>query len=421
MTEQYEPPRVVVVGGGPAGLMAAEAARAAGASVTLCDRMGSVGRKFLLAGKGGLNLTHGEGLDAFLTRFSARTTRVHDCVQAFPPQAIRDWARELSVDTVIGSSGRVFPVDHKAAPLLRGWVRRLRASGVVLRMHHDMQGWSPGDGGCLQLRFSTPGGELQMEADAAVLAFGGGSWPRLGSDGAWVKWLGTHGIDVAPLAPSNCGFEVDWSDHLRQRFAGAPLKPVTLRWTGVDGRPREQRGECIVTEHGLEGGVIYAAAHDLREVIAREGHSPVEVDLFPDRDIPTLQAALARPRGKRSLPEHWRRALGLQNVRAALAFECTPPEARHDAARMAQRLKALPLTLLRPRPLAEAISSAGGVRLEALDANLMLASHPGVFCAGEMLDWDAPTGGYLLSASLATGRRAGQAAGQWRARREPLC
>jgi len=393
--------------------MAAETARAAGCQVDLYDRMGSVGRKFLLAGKGGLNLTHGEAFADFVSRYRERSPEVEAWLRDFDADALRAWARGLGVETFVGTSGRVFPSDLKAAPLLRGWVRRLRSQGVSFRMHQSLQRieFTPDDG--LRLHFDTQWGAHAARFDTVVLALGGGSWPQLGSDGNWTTWLAHAGADLSPLAPANGGFELDWSSTFKERFAGAPVKPVRLQWRDTQDRMQERQGEFIVTSQGVEGSLVYAASADLRERIAREGHADVVLDLLPDRAEADLADALARPRGKRSIGEHLRRSAKLEGVRAGLLFEIATLEERADPARLAARIKHLPLRLLRTRPLAEAISSAGGVRLEGLDENLMLGARPGVFCAGEMLDWEAPTGGYLLTACFASGVRAGRGAAAW--------
>lgn len=402
--------RIAIIGGGPAGLMAAEAARAAGADVQLYDRLASPGRKFLIAGKGGLNLTHSEGFDAFIARYGARRDEVGRWLATFGADAVRDWARGLGVETFVGTSGRVFPVDLKAAPLLRGWVRRLRASGVGFHMQHRWLGWNA-DGA---LRFATPDGERDVFADAVVLALGGGSWPVLGSDAAWLPLLRERGIDVAPLKPANCGFDVGWSEHFASRHAGHPVKPVVIAWRDADGRVMRQQGEFVITATGVEGSLIYALSASLRDAIDAHGSAEVHLDLAPGRDAQRLANDLARPRGSRSLSEHWRRHAGIEGVKAGLLYEALPKDALQDPARVAATLKALPLRFLRTRPIDEAISSAGGVRFEALDAQLMLKALPRTFCAGEMIDWEAPTGGYLLTACLASGRIAGAAAAAWR-------
>ena len=404
---------VVVVGGGPAGLMAAEAARATGADVHLYDWLGSVGRKFLIAGKGGLNLTHSEEAASFTARYGTRAQEVGRWLAQFDAGAVREWARALGVETFIGSSGRVFPLDLKAAPLLRGWVRRLRASGVVFHMHRRWIGWD--DSGAL--RFAHADGEDVVRADAVVLALGGGSWPVLGSDAAWVPVLRERGVALAPLAPANCGFDVAWSTHFAGRYAGHPVKPAIVEWRDDGGDAERRQGEFVVTASGIEGSLIYALSARLRDAITARGSTVIHVDLVPGRTLQRLAQDLSRPRGSRSLSEHWRRHAGIDGVQAGFVHEVLPREQWHDAACVAAALKALPLTLLRPRPLEEAISSAGGVRFDALDAGLMLKSMPGVFCAGEMLDWEAPTGGYLLTACFASGRMAGAAAARWAASR----
>lgn len=405
--------RVAVVGGGPAGLMAAETLRAGGAAVDLYEAKGSVGRKFLLAGKGGLNLTHSDAPERFAARYRERAGAVGDWLRDFGAGELRDWARGLGVDTYVGTSGRVFPRDRKAAPLLRGWVRCLRESGVEIHVQHRWLGWDASGA----LRLATPGGEILARADAVVLALGGASWPQLGSDGGWTPALAAAGADIAPLRPANCGFDIDWSGHFADRFAGAPLKPVVARWRGTDGEMHERQGECVATATGIEGSLVYGAGADLRAAIDRDGQARLELDLVPGRDRQRLRRDLARPRDGRSFGEHLRRHAGLSPVKAALLFEVLGRQAGGDLDAVAAALKALPLLLRRPRPVAEAISTAGGVRLESLDGALMLRARPGTFCAGEMLDWEAPTGGYLLTACFASGRRAAHGALAWRATR----
>ncbi len=403
------PPRLAVIGGGPAGLMAAETARAAGLEVDLYEAKGSVGRKFLIAGKGGLNLTHSDPAPVFATRFRERAEEVAAWLRDFDAEAVRAWARGLGIETFVGSSGRVFPKDMKAAPLLRAWVRRLRESGVRFHVHHRWTGWGE-DGG---LRFAAGGDEVRTRPDAVVLALGGASWPQLGSDGSWQAVLAARGVEVAPLRPANCGFDVAWSPHLVAHHAGAPLKPVVAYWTDESGQEQALQGECVVSEHGIEGSLVYALSARLRETIDREGAAVLYLDLAPGRSLARLQQDLARPRGSRSLSEHLRRQAGITGVKAALLYEVLAPEQRGDPVALARAVHRLPLKLERPRPIAEAISSAGGVRLEALDDALMLKAMPGVFCAGEMLDWEAPTGGYLLTACFASGQRAGAGAAAW--------
>ncbi|HWH84149.1 MAG TPA: TIGR03862 family flavoprotein [Burkholderiaceae bacterium] len=407
-------PFVAVIGGGPAGLMAAEVLVAGGARVDLFDAMPSVGRKFLLAGKGGLNLTHGEAFDTFVTRYAAGREALEPWLAAFDPAALRAWARGLGIETFVGSSGRVFPVDLKAAPLLRAWLHRLRGAGVAFHMRHRWTGWHADDGAW---QFDGPHGEVTLRADAVVLALGGGSWARLGSDGAWLPRLAARGVPVAPLRPSNCGFDVaregeggallpGWSDHFRERFAGHPLKNVALSMVGSDGRAFAQAGEFVVTAGGVEGSLVYALSGPARDTIAAAGRAVVTIDLLPAQTLEAVASEVARPRGARSLSTHLKSRLGLHGVKAGLLHELLRAEARADPARLAAAIKALPLTLAAPRPLDEAISSAGGVRFDALDERLMLRALPGVFCAGEMLDWEAPTGGYLLSACFASGAAA---------------
>ena len=403
------PRRVAVVGGGPAGLIAAERLRASGLAVDLYEGKGSVGRKFLIAGKGGLNLTHSDPPERFASRYRERETEVARWLARFDADALRAWARGLGVETYVGTSGRVFPLDRKAAPLLRGWVRRLREQGVAFHVQHRWLGWAE-DGA---LRFVTPEGERQIAADAVVLALGGASWPELGSDGGWVPTLVADGVEVAPLRPANCGFDLGWSAHFAQRHAGAPLKPVVVHWCDAQGQAHALQGECVVTQTGLEGSVIYAVSATLRELIERDGHADIALDLAPGRGEAALEQALARPRGGRSLSEHLRRSTGLQGAKAGLLREVLDAEAMQDAGRLAAAIKRLPLRLLRPRPVAEAISSAGGVRLEALDERLMLRALSGVFAAGEMLDWEAPTGGYLLTACFASGLVAAEGLIDW--------
>ena len=406
---------VAVIGGGPAGLMAAEALAGHGLRVDLYDAMPSVGRKFLLAGKGGMNLTHSERAELFLGRYGARRERVAPWLEAFGPDALRAWVYELGIDTFVGSSGRVFPTDMKAAPLLRAWLHRLRASGVQFHMRHRWLGWgdgAPGDaaGDMSPLRFATPDGEKLIAADAVVIALGGASWPRLGSDAAWVTTFVQQGVPVQPLLPANCGFDTPWSAHFKDRFAGQPLKSVALSLTGADGREISRAGECLITETGIEGSLVYALSAPIREQWLAQGEANVTLDLLPDLPLQRVLAEVTRPRGARSMSSHLQSRVGITGVKAGLLHECLNKDAFTDTTRVAHALKALPLRLLQPRPIAEAISTAGGVALEALDDSLMLKSVPGVFCAGEMLDWEAPTGGYLLTACLASGRVAGQGA-----------
>ncbi len=400
---------VVIIGGGPAGLMAAETAASAGARVELYDAMPSVGRKFLLAGRGGLNLTHSEPIELFLSRYDCRRVSVEPAIRAFPPAALRAWARELGIDTFIGTSGRIFPTDMNAAPLLRAWLRRLRLQGVQVHVRHRWCGWDEQG----RLRFLTAGGISLVQADAVVLALGGGSWPQLGSDARWVTILSERHVPIAPLKPANCGFDVRWSEHFRTKFAGHPVKTVALAVKAVDGSTISHRGEFVITTNGVEGGIIYMVAALAREGIAVGGTVTVWLDLAPDRTPKQLAHDLSRPRGKRTVATHLKRCAGVMGVKAGLLREVVPNDVLVDPVRLAVAIKALPLTLTAPRPIEEAISTAGGLSFKALDDNLMVRSLPGVFCAGEMLDWEAPTGGYLLTACLAIGRLAGGTAAHW--------
>lgn len=435
--------RVAVVGGGPAGLMAAGALAERGCTVTVYDAMPSVGRKFLLAGRGGLNLTHAEPLADFLGRYGARRDTLAPRIEAFPPQALREWAHGLGVETFVGSSGRIFPQEMKAAPLLRAWLARLRAAGVRFAVRHRWLGWAedPAQDGAAtdaaddalrarlqHLRFATPDGEQTVEADALVLALGGGSWAKLGSDGAWVAPLRAAGVEVADLLPANCGFDVvgpagtGWSAHFLDHFRGQPLKSVAARCTDPAGRVHARAGECLISATGIEGGLVYALSAPLRDTLLARGEAVLELDLAPGRSLERLAAELARPRGSRSFSSHLHSQAGIKGVKAGLLRECLAKAEFDDPARLAAAIKAMPLRLVATRPLDEAISSAGGVRFEALDAQLMLRARPGVFVAGEMLDWEAPTGGYLLTACFATGLAAGTAAADWLSQQpQPPC
>ncbi len=398
--------RIAIIGGGPAGLMAADVLSQAGVAVDLYDAMPSVGRKFLLAGVGGMNITHSEAFDPFVARYRERAQALRPLLEAFGPEQLREWIHGLGIATFVGSSGRVFPADMKAAPLLRAWLRRLRDAGVQIHTRHRWLGWADDS----RLRLQGPDGELSVSADAVLLALGGGSWARLGSDGAWVALLTEHGIALSPLRPANCGFEVDgWSEHLQERFAGTPLKTVSLALAGS--APR--RGEFVITASGIEGSLVYALSAEIRQAIEQNGSATVELDLLPDHSLEKISRALTKPRGSQSMAKHLKRQLGLDGVKAALLRELAPAEAFDDAPRLANLIKALPIVLRRARPLDEAISSAGGVPFEELDQGLMLHRLPGVFCAGEMLDWEAPTGGYLLTACFASGRAAAAGMLRW--------
>ncbi len=409
--------------------MVAEAAMAAGARVQLFDAMPSAGRKFLLAGRGGLNLTHAEAWPTFLQRYGDGLPMLHAALDAFDASALRAWVETLGTPTFVGSSGRVFPTAMKAAPLLRAWLHRLREGGVAMHMRHRLMSVQR-HGESWQLDFNTPQGAHSAHADAVVLALGGASWPRLGSDGAWVSWLRAAGVAVSDLVPANCGFETVWSTHFSSRFAGVALKNVCAWVEARDSReahgPRDpqaidapRRGELMLTEYGVEGGLVYALSAALRNAIAAQGSACLYLDLTPDLDLSKVTERLTAARSGRTLATVLERKLGLDAAKRALLRECAPPDAMQQPSALAALIKALPVRLQAARPIAEAISSAGGVQAQALDQTFMLHQHPGLFCAGEMLDWEAPTGGYLLNAAMATGRCAGSSAVRWLRRHAP--
>ena len=406
--------RVAIIGAGPAGLMAAEVISLGDVDVDVYDAMPSVGRKFLMAGKGGMNITHSEPFADFAARYGARRPWIEPMLRQFGPDALRAWIHGLGIETFVGTSGRVFPREMKAAPLLRAWLHRLRERGVRIHARHRWLGWDEKG----SLRFDTPAGMQSVHADATVLALGGGSWARLGSDGSWVPLLRQRDVDVAPLRPANCGFDVGWSEHLRTRFAGQPVKPVVLSFPGHAGNTLRKQGEFVLTDTGVEGGLIYAVSGLVRDEIERSGSATVFLDLLPGKSLPDVIAEVARPRGSRSLSSHLQSRLGIKGVKAALLRELLPPETFTLPEKLGEAIKALPLRLNAPRPLDEAISSAGGVRFEALDSRLMLRGLPGIFCAGEMLDWEAPTGGYLLTACFASGHCAGTGVLDWLTKRK---
>lgn len=385
---------VAVIGGGPAGLMAAEVLAAAGTRVDVYDAMPSVGRKFLLAGRGGMNITHSEPYSAFVARYGSRAADLRPMLDAFTPDDLRAWVHGLGIDTFVGTSGRVFPTEMKAAPLLRAWLHRLREGGVHFHQRHRWLGWTE-DGA---LRFETPDGERTARHAAVLLALGGASWARLGSDGAWQPLLAARGVELAPLVPANCGFDADWSPHFAERYAGQPLTTVA-----IGGR----KGQLVVTATGVEGSLVYALSAGIRDNIAAHGSATIELDLLPDWTLEEVQQELSHPRGSRSMSSFLQSRLHIKGVKTGLLHEVLDKEAFHDPQRVAATLKALPVKLRQPRPIDEAISSAGGVRFEALRGT-MLKAVPGVFVAGEMLDWEAPTGGYLLTACFASGKAAGE-------------
>ncbi len=404
---------VAVIGGGPAGLMAAETLAMGGVRVQVFDAMPSIGRKFLMAGRGGLNITHSEPFDAFLTRYRSAGPQLETVLRAFGPEALREWVHGLGIDTFIGSSGRVFPEGMKAAPLLRAWQQRLRGLDVAFLVRHRWQGWN----GAGDLCFDAPSGPMCFKPDATLLALGGGSWAKLGSDGTWVPTLRQQGVDVSPLRPANCGFDVDWSPHFRERHAGRPVKSVVAWFDDCHGIRQQKRGEFMSSVHGVEGSLIYALSAPLRDTIEVQGAATLFVDLAPDKTAQQVLAEVAHPRGARSLTSHLKSRAGIGGIKAGLLQEVLGRDALADPATLATTIKALPLKLLAPRPIDEAISTAGGVRFSALDAALRVVDGPpGLFCAGEMIDWEAPTGGYLLTACLATGRAAALGILDWLAR-----
>jgi uncharacterized flavoprotein (TIGR03862 family) len=404
-----KPKPVAIIGGGPAGLMAAEVLANGGVQVHLFEAMPSVGRKFLVAGKGGLNLTHAEPFEQFLAHYGERRNQVEALLRDFGPDELRTWAAGLGIETFVGTSNRVFPVGMKTAPLLHAWKTRLRACGVTFHFRHKWLGWNDDN----SLRFETPTGEISVQPVAVILALGGGSWPITGSSGAWVPLLSGRGVPVAPLKPSNCGFEVAWTEHFRSRFAGIPLKSVVLTFTDRRGKVFRQMGEFVITETGVEGSLIYACSARLRDEIEANGRAMIHLDLAPGWIHERLVERLSRPIGSRSMASHLQRSTGIKGVKAGLLWELVPKADFADPEKLARAIKDLPVPLLATRPLEEAISSAGGVIFEALDEHLMIRTLPGIFCAGEMLDWEAPTGGYLLTACFASGRAAGLGALEW--------
>lgn len=403
--------RVAIIGGGPAGLTAAGVIAAGGAQVHVFDAMPSVGRKFLLAGKGGMNITHSEPYADFIGRYGARSAALAPWLAQCTPQNVRDWIHSLGIDTFVGTSGRVFPTDMKAAPLLRAWLHGLREQGVQFHMRHRWLGWRDG-----ALAFATPAGETVEQFDACVLALGGGSWARLGSDGAWASLLEQVNVPVAPLTPANCGFDVPWSAHFVERYAGAPLTTVAITARDRHGALQRKQGQFVITKDGVEGSLIYALSAALRDQISADGSATIWLDLCPDFTQERVEVEVSRPRGARSMSSHLQSRLGIKGVKSGLLRECLSKDDFADEAQLAKAIKLLPVRLHRPRPIDEAISSAGGVRFEALAPapfEGMLAALPGVFVAGEMLDWEAPTGGYLLTACFASGRAAGRGALAW--------
>lgn len=408
MTSQHQA-HIIIIGGGPAGLMAAEQLANAGYTIDLYDAMPSVGRKFLLAGIGGLNITHAEPFPTFCQRYAEHQPQLQPLLEDFGANELRQWCAELGVETFIGTSGRVFPKEMKAAPLLRAWLTRLKKHGVRIHPRHRWQGWDTQG----KLLFQNPEGQLAIPYTAVILALGGGSWKKLGSDGAWIPLLSTNGIDIAPLQASNCGFLCDWSEHIRTRFAGTPLKSVTLSFTDLSGQQETRMGEMILTENGVEGSLIYAFSARLREMINTSHAATFYLDLLPHHSLEQVSKALQQKPAHKTLSAFLKNRWRLDAAKIALLFETLNKTQVQNIPLLAQSLKAIPVTVTATTPLDEAISTAGGVKFTGMDENLMLTALPGVFCAGEMLDWEAPTGGYLLTACFATGRAAGQGVIRW--------
>jgi uncharacterized flavoprotein (TIGR03862 family) len=402
---------VAVVGGGPAGLMAASVLAGAGIKVCVFEAMPSVGRKFLMAGKGGMNITHSEPIELFLSRYGDRRKFIDPMVKDFTPDNLRQWVSDLGFETFIGSSGRVFPSEMKAAPLLRAWIRQLRSQQVDFYTGHTWTGWTSDD--YTKLSFTASQGTIEISVDAVVFALGGGSWRKLGANGEWVASFKDKNITVSPLKPSNCGFNVSWSTHFSQRFAGTPIQSISLSFINTSQLSFTQRGEFSVTSSGLEGSLIYALSAPLRDEISLKGQAIIYLDLLPDWELSVVIDKITTKSTKESLSNLYRKRLGIYGVKMGLLREVASPEHFNNPAQIAALIKALPITLLSTRPIDEAISTAGGISFEAVDKNLMITAMPGVFCAGEMLDWEAPTGGYLLTACLASGKTAAKGVLGW--------
>jgi uncharacterized flavoprotein (TIGR03862 family) len=391
---------IAIIGAGPAGLMAAQVLSEAGLSPIVFDAMPSAGRKFLQAGRGGLNLTHGEDFSLFCTRYFEAQTFLQPALEAFSPSHIRLWAKELGFETFVGSSGKVYPLDKKAAPLLRAWIHQLKSNNTEFKMKHRLVSWSKDT-----WQFQTPDGLKEYSFEGVILALGGASWSRLGSTGAWAKILEEKGLILSPFKPANMGFNVSWSDVFKEKFSGTPLKNVELSFSDTKGNIQTQLGELLISQDGVQGSLIYSHSKLLRERIEQESPLTVHLDLFPHRTLTKLEEQLSRPQGKQSLSAFWKR-LGLSGVRASLLREVLAKDSLTQSKLVAQTLKKFPLTLESTRPLEEAISTAGGLAFENLDEHLMLKEFPGVFCVGEMLDWETPTGGYLISGVMAQGKQA---------------
>lgn len=400
------PQTVTIIGAGPSGLIAAEVLCAQGYQVHVYDAKPSACRKLLVAGIGGLNITHSEPYEQFIQRYYEKADWMHSALKDFDADRLVEWVHELGVETMVGSSGRVFPADMKAAPLLRGWLRRLRESGVQFHMRHrliDLQQ----QGHSTTLQFEHKGEVVDVQSAAVLLSLGGASWPKLGSDGAWQDYLSKHGVAVTPLQAANCGFISPWSDHLKNKFSGEPLKNIAFNFVTSSGQHIQRRGECIVSDYGLEGSLIYAYSKHLRDSIQHHGKAPLNIDLLPDISAEQLIHKLnKKPQGKDSFAKYLKRSTGISGLKAALLYECFDKQQLQSTEQLATAIKAVPIILTATAPLADAISTAGGVSQDSLTPQLMLKAMPGVFCAGEMLDWEAPTGGYLLTACFATGKLA---------------
>lgn len=392
--------KIAIIGAGPAGLMAAQVLSDAGYAPTVFDAKPSAGRKFLQAGRGGLNLTHAEDSIPFASHYFEAQSFLEPALEIFSPNDMRLWAQSLGFETYVGSSGKVYPLDKKAAPLLRAWLHQLKANNTQFKMKHRLVAWSKD-----VWQFETPDGLKDYSFDGVILALGGASWPRLGSTGTWTKILKNNGLNIAPLKPANMGFNINWSEMFKEKFAGTPLKNVELIFTDINANLRSKLGELLVSQYGVEGSLIYTHSKFLREQIEQKSPLTVYLDLFPHRSESKLKQQLSISRGKQSLSAFWKR-LGLDGIKASLLREVLAKELLTEPGLVAKTLKKFPLTLESCRPIEEAISTAGGLAFENLDEQLMLKNFPRVFCVGEMLDWEAPTGGYLLTGVMGQGKQA---------------
>jgi hypothetical protein len=399
----------IVIGGGPAGLMAAEHLASQGFSVNVFDAKPAVLRKFLVAGKGGLNLSRDEDFEIFLSRYGNRTKELEPFLHSFGPTELRDWVRNLGFETFVGSSDKVFPNDMQAVSIRLAWIQRLKQQGIRFHLNQRWQGWDQNKNLVFQSKFEN----VITQPNAVILALGGASWPTTGSDGTWVTILQQQGIEISPLKPANCGFDVKWSEYFRDRFQGTPLKSVVIHFQPTTGEPVQRLGEFLITHYGVEGSLIYAFSAAIRDEILEFGQAIIHLDLAPDWSIEQLETRLSRPRGSRSTSSHIEKSVGIHGVKANLLWEFLPRSVFNDPKQLAAAIKSLAVPLVAPRPIEEVISTAGGVRFEDLDDHLMLKKLPGVFCAGEMLDWEAPTGGYLLTACFSTGLAAAVGVIDW--------